>query len=386
MAHSNPAKIENRCLKIDRKFLVGMERYVQRVRAPIVAVHPELSERTALMDPVEVPCDDLPFRIMTVKVDNWGRATPGDMLRLSDAISRCRLVYGDAISATALAQTLRVPYIRILEHDLSTLIALSSSRSKNPLRKANATIQGAYHYFATMVPQMRRAHSLHCNGYPSYDAAAPYNPNRLLYLDSRMSEEYLISPQQLAARLAGHASRPIRLLYSGRYESLKGTDDAVRVGLQCLRRGLDIEMHLYGQGSLRAKMEQLARLPAAAGRIHIHDAVSFPELVKISRTFDMFICCHVQNDPSCTYLESFGAGLPIVGYANRMWTGLARHSGAGIVARIRNPESVAVEVQRLIADREALAILSSKALAFASEHCFEHEFARRTEALNAALQ
>ena len=167
---------------------------------------------------------------------------------------------------------------------------------------------------------------------------------------------------------------------------MKGTDDALRAGLECLRRGLDVEMHLYGQGSLRAQLQQLAGQAAPPGRIHVHDAVPFPELARIARTFDVFVCCHVQSDPSCTYLESFGAGLPIVGYGNRMWRRLAEHSGAGYVTPMGRPASIAAAIQRLASDPAALADLSAKALAFAREHCFEREFAKRTDALNAAVQ
>jgi colanic acid/amylovoran biosynthesis glycosyltransferase len=386
MAHSNPARIENGRLKIDRKFLAGMQDYAKRINAPLITAHPVLAEDRVLMDAVEVPCAELPFRVMTVEVDGWGQTRPADVSRLRNEISRSKLVYGDGLGATTIAQALRVPYIRVLEYDLRTQIVVAASGTNNPLRRANAAIQCGWHYFATTIPEMRHAHSLHCNGYPTYDASEPHNRNRLLYFDSRMSRELLMPAEQLAARLAGRAGRTLRLLYSGRYEHLKGAGDVVRVGLECLRRGLDVEMHLYGRGSLRPELEQLASRPPAAGRIHVHDAVPYPELVRISHTFDLFVCCHIQNDPSCTYLESFGAGLPIVGYGNRMWRGLAEHSGAGVVTPLGDPGGAADGIQRLAADHAALAALSSKALTFAAEHCFEREFAKRTEALNAALQ
>lgn len=77
-------------------------------------------------------------------------------------------------------------------------------------------------------------------------------------------------------------------------------------------------MHCYGQGPLRGEMDRLAGQTAAHGQILIHDTIPYPELFERSRTFGLFVCCHVQGDPSCAYLETFGSGLPIVGYANRM--------------------------------------------------------------------
>lgn len=385
MAHRNQARVDNGRFRVDRKFLSGMQDYARQVREPLITVHPELAEGRSVMDAVEAPCAELPFRVMTVKVDGWGRAQPGDVPRLRAEVSRCKLVYGEGLGAASLAQALHVPYIPILEYDLPTQIVVATSASANPLRRANAAVQCGWHYLTATVPEMRHAHSLHCNGYPVYEAAAPHNPNRLLYLDSRMSHDMLIPAEQLAARLAGRPGRALRLLYSGRYERMKGTDHALRVGIECLRRGLDVEMHLYGQGSLRPQLERLAGQAPAPGRIYIHDPVPYPELVRISRTFDVFVCCHVQSDPSCTYLESFGAGLPIVGYGNRMWRHLAGHSRAGYVIPLRRPEKAADAIQRLSSDHAALAGLSSQALAFAREHCFEREFAKRTDALNAAI-
>ena len=232
---------------------------------------------------------------------------------------------------------------------------------------------------------MRGAHSLHCNGYPIYDATRRYNGNSLLYLDSRMSLDMIIPRQDLGARLAARAGRPLRLLYSGRYERMKGATDAVEVALECLRRGVDIEMHFYGQGSLREDMDRIAAQAPRPGRIHIHDAIPYPELVRISRTFDLFVCCHIQNDPSCTYLESFGGGLPIVGYGNRMWRRLSERSGAGLASPLGRPALVADDVQRLAGDSQLLSKLSERAVAFALEHHYENEFGKRIRALSAAI-
>lgn len=385
MAQANPAKVEDGLLQVDRKFLLGMQRYAERVRRPLLAVLPEASVEARIMDRVEVPCAELPFEVMTVRVDGWGRTLPADSARLRNAISESGLIYGMGLGAPGVALRLGVPYILVLENDLRTRMLLTTSETTSPLRRASRAARCAWRHFTVDVPEMRRAHSLHCNGYPVYEATRAHNPRRLLYLDSRMSENMLVSQQELTARLADRPGRPLRLLFSGRYERIKGVEDVVRVGLECLRRGLDVEMHCYGEGSLRAEMATLAATADRPDRICIHDSVSYPELLKIARTFDVFVCCHIQSDPSCTYLESLGAGLPIVGYDNRMWRSLCRHSGAGLSSRLGHPAAVADSVQRLLSEHETLAAMSLRALEFARQHCYEREFAKRIDALNTAL-
>lgn len=385
MAQANPARLVEGRFHVDRKFLVGMQRYAEQISRPMLTVHPEATAESRIMDSVEVPCSELPFDVMTVRVDGWGRTAGTDVARLRYAISKSALVYGMGLGAPQLALALGVPYILVLENDLRTRIVLATSQTASPLRRASRAARCAWRHITIDVPEMRRAHSLHCNGYPVYDATRAHNSRRLLYLDSRMSEDMLITPEELTARLATRPGRPLRLLYSGRYERMKGVDEAVTVGLECLRRGLDIEMHFYGEGSLRDEMERLSQTGQRPGRIHIHESVPFPQLVKIARTFDLFVCCHIQSDPSCTYLESLGAGLPIVGYDNRMWSRLCRDSGAGLSSRLGLPAGVVDDIHRLASDHETLVTMSVKALEFARQHCYEREFSKRIESLNSAL-
>jgi glycosyltransferase involved in cell wall biosynthesis len=196
-----------------------------------------------------------------------------------------------------------------------------------------------------------------------------------------MSTDMVITGKQLDDRIQQRKDRPLRLLFSGRYERLKGADDSVRVALQCLKRGLDIELHTYGQGSLRDTMLQLASQSPFANRIHIHDPIPFPDLVQRAREFDLFVCCHIQSDPSCTYLESFGAGLPIVGYANRMWQRLSENSQSGHASPMGQPSAVVDDISLLITDPDMLSRISKQARAFALDHTFEREFSRRVNAI-----
>jgi glycosyltransferase involved in cell wall biosynthesis len=385
MVHANPARLENGVLAVDRKFHTGMLSYCQGIGTRIVTVHPASGPGERVMDPIEVPCAELPYGVVTLEVDRRREPLPAERARLRRQIAQTTLLYGGGYFGSAeIARSLGVPYVMVLELDLRTHVALQMAGVANPARRAVRALR-AWIRHARARRRLRLAHSLHCNGYPVYVENERVNPRRLLYLDSRMESGMVISPEALAARLSGRQSGPLRLLFSGRYEPIKGAVDVVRVALECLRRGLDVEMHCYGQGSLRDEMRGLARDPAARGRIHVNDSLPYPELVARSKEFDLFVCCHVQGDPSCTYLEAFGAGLPIVGYGNAMWRLLCEASGVGSWSPLHRPERVADDVARLIADRDGLRRFSDRARQFAADHCFEREFARRIDALNDAL-
>ena len=383
MIHGNRTRVENGMFRVDRKFHSGMSMYVKNIGVPIVSIHPESEPGEVTMDLIEVPCDELGYQVITAKVDNRRRLVKGELEKLYPKLKECKLLYGHGLEIAELAKRLSIPFILVLEYDLSTHLTIARSAAPSFLRGISRSVKEIFRYVGEL-PDFMNAASLHCNGYPIFEATTRYNKRRLLYLDSRMGTDMVIKEEQLEARLESLASgRTIRMLFSGRYEEAKGVLDVVRVALACLERGEDVELHCYGQGSLRDEMCTLAN---ANPRIFIHDAIPYPELVEISRTFDLFICCHIQCDPSCTYLESFGAGLPIAGYDNLMWSGLRNASHAGVGVPISNAKLLSQEVQSLVRNPVRLASLSRAARSFAASHAFEHEYQRRTDEINAFVQ
>lgn len=378
MVHANAVRVDRGSLFVDRKFHLGMQNYLSAISNPIVSVHPAWDGGEVAMDMVEVPLRGLGYEVSTMHGGSNAAKAMQDAQRLSDLIRSSRLVYGGGLGSEALCAALNVPRIAVVENDLPTQIKVSSSQVANPLRKASRALKVSVSYIKG-IADLRRCVGIHCNGYPVFDATAAYNANRLLYLDSRMHESMVISAAQLEARLNRSSPAPFKLLFSGRFDPIKGALDAVRVGLACIEQGIDVTLHCYGQGPQREEMLRLASQPEARGQIHIHEAVTYPELVEIARDFDLFVCCHVQADPSCTYIETLGSGLPIVGYANTMWRRLSEESQTGFCTPLHRPNQVVADIKRLVANSGLRNAMSRRARSFALAHSFEREFKRRTD-------
>lgn len=380
LVHANPIAIQGAAVRVDRKFHIGMLRYARDLHEPVVSVNPQLPAEQPIMDPIELRLNALPYELMTIRTGPDLLPAPSELPRLHALLARSTLVYGGDLGIARLCRRQQVPYVLMLEYDLPTRIAATTLQVSGRARRIARAARCVWRHLMQSLPEIRAAHSVHCNGFPVYETARRHHPNCLLYFDSRMSAEMLIAPEQLEARLSNHRGRPLRLLYSGRYEPFKGALDVLRIGIGCLESGLDIELHCYGQGSLREPMLRMAALHP--GRLHVHDAIAYPDLVERSRSFDLFVCCHVQNDPSCTYLEALGCGLPVVGYANAMWRRMCQVSGAGLCSRMGDPLAVAASIETLVHNRAMLADMSRRALAFARGHLFEAEFDKRIAALN----
>ena len=376
IVHQNPIIDLGDAIRVDRKFDEGIRRYCEQIPAAIVSVHPRAKPGTDIMDAIEVERETAPYRTVALDVDDRGRLSDpsGDTLR--GLISDSALVYGQAYGAGRIAKKLGTPYIGIVEYDLGTQITVATCDLIGPARKFVRATRAVADYFAVQVPELVGAQSIHCNGYPIYEALNKKGANCLLYLDSRVSSDMVIAMDELLQRLAFRPRRRWKLMYSGRFVRMKGVCDVITTAVALRELDLDFELHLYGQGPEKEKMQEMIADHAAHDYIYLHGAVPFPVLFDLSKAFDLFVCCHIQSDPSCTYLEAHGAGLPIAGYENRMWSRLCRESGGGVSGPVGEPRALASRIFSLLnsADYDAACISARN---FASKHTFEAEFDRR---------
>ena len=328
------------------------------------------------MDAISIDLASAPYRMFALDTDEAGRPSQEGAAELRQLISRSRLVYGQAYNAGNEARKSGVPFIGVVEYDLRTQITANTCNTDNPIRKLVRATRTVVGHFADELPGLAGAAALHCNGYPIYDAMTRRHANCLLYLDSRVRSDMVIGPEELGARLADRPRRRPKLLYSGRFARMKGACDVVATGILMLKSGLAFELHLYGQGPEKARMQAMIDEHGAGHAIQIHDALPFPQLFEISKSFDLFVCCHIQSDPSCTYLEAHGAGLAIAGYDNRMWRRLCGEARSGIISPMGDPGGLAQRIIAFVGSPD-FDPACRQARKFASEHSFESEFERR---------
>ena len=230
----------------------------------------------------------------------------------------------------------------------------------------------------------RAASALQSNGYPAHDLYAPMCRDSLLYLDGRMTPDLFATEAEMAAREAHRAAGgPLRLVFSGRLETMKGAQDLIPVARRLAQRGVDFTLDIFGSGSLQAEVAQeISTLPDPQ-RVRLHGTVDFEtQLVPFTRTqADLFLGCHRQSDPSCTYIEAMGCGVAVASYDNRMWQRLNGESQAGWGVPLGQHQALADRIADLAQDPAELTRRSRNALAFSRKHGFHEVFRRRMEHL-----
>jgi glycosyltransferase involved in cell wall biosynthesis len=225
---------------------------------------------------------------------------------------------------------------------------------------------------------------LQCNGTPTYRAYRSLSPSPLLFFDTRLRASAVIARDELEARLARlMAGGPLRLAFSGRLIAMKGADHLIEVARELRSLGVDYRLTIWGDGDLVPEMESRISRYGLRDRVELAGVRDFErELVGLMRRgVDLFVCCHRQGDPSCTYLETLAAGVPIAGYANEALDGLLQCDAMGRSVNGPRPRALALLIRELDRERAAVAQQSRRAREFAAGHTFELTMGRRVDHL-----
>jgi colanic acid/amylovoran biosynthesis glycosyltransferase len=228
------------------------------------------------------------------------------------------------------------------------------------------------------------ATGLQCNGTPTYDSYRAICPEALLYFDTRITADLLATQEEIRRRLLRpNYPRPLRLLFSGRLIPAKGAGDLVALARELRKRKIDFRLDICGDGELKAKMSDEIRSHQLSEQVTLKGVLEFKEQLVpfVKSNADLFVCCHPQGDPSCTYLETMSCGVPIAGYTNEAFEGVVRHSGCGWVVPENTPSALADKIAEIQKAPDSLLTMSLAALAFAKEHTFEQTFSRRVRHL-----
>lgn len=350
-------------VELTRKLIDGVKETQRHWGGEIVGVLAPRTRPDTNLDQQAYAVADLPFRL-AVRAPG---ASIDDLLREAGLVLLAP--FQDRIAAAC--RRLATPYCVVAEYNLATRLAIASEERrihKRAKRMINELVRETVEQRV-----VARAAGLQCNGTPTFEAWAPLNRSPLLFFDSRVTPAMLASPEQAASRGRGDV---LHLAFSGRFVAMKGVLHLPEIAARLRARGVRFEMHIYGGGPQEAQLrERIAALGLA--NVHIAGYVPFDELMARIKAIDLFVCPHVQGDPSCTYLETLACGVPIAGFANDAWRGMLQHVDAGWSARIGDHDGLAAAIEGAARDQRALAAAATRGLAFASDNTFDLTFARR---------
>ncbi len=365
---------------LTRKFLDGVQEYARLWPGRVLVLIQRDLDGEGHMDPVDVHPDELPFAI------EW---LPGDQYALEARLRSASLVLASLVDRhIPLAQQCRdwnVPLVYVAEYSLETRRQIIRAQVRNPLvrmRRELWTVQ-LQRAFRRAV---QTAAGVQCNGTPTYQEYRELNRRTIVYFDSRITPNQVISEARLRARLASlEHSRPLQLAFSGRLVRMKGAHHLPRIAAELRASGIDFRMHICGDGDLVPELRREITRRNLAHHVMLRGVFEFTrELIPfMQNNVDLFVCPHPQGDPSCTYLETMACGVPVVGYDNAAFRGIVQTSGVGWLSPLGNPSALAQRIGELARNRPQLAVASLQSREFALHHTFAQTMQQRVDHMRA---
>jgi len=348
------------------KFLSGMRAYVERWPGHVTAMVRVCDIPDSNLDHVEILPGEQPFDV---------NVRPDDFEVLKDCIKKASLVLDGPQGITGIRQVV------VMETALRTQLQIIATEAPSPIRRWKRSIDAMIGDW-----KERRADSqlagIQCNGTPTYEIYKHINPNTMLFFDSRIKADDLITEDVLAIRTTRLLQgKPLRLAFTGRLLRIKGADRLVEIADALRNLGVRFTMDICGGGECEQELVKKISQAGLDGQVRLRGVLKFREelLPFVRENIDLFVCPHVQGDPSCTYLETMACGVPVVGYANEAWAGMAPLSGAGWTTPMKRPDLLSACIAELNRNRQALVEKAKKARTFASKHLFEKTMDRRVE-------
>ncbi len=371
-------------VRLTGKFLSGMQSYVDLWDGPITLLaEPDEAPGTDNLDDVWIDQDALPYEVVIARFDTS---------KARETMLSADLVMGGTdhrLNGVAeLCTRAGVPYVLVTEYSLHTRYQVIDADNPPFWRRWRRRAWARGQERANEA-SARHSAGVQCNGTPTYEAYKDLNANTLLYFDSRVHADMIPSKESLVERPSKWTpEQPLRLAFSGRLNAMKGADHLVKVALVLRDEGLPFVMEIFGDGPLKASIAHEIAANGLHDHVHLKGVLDFASelMPHLRSSVDVFVCCHRQGDPSCTYLETIACGVPIVGYDNEAFAGLLKICDAGRQVPMGDWKALAqviVELSRSPADIRKMA---EAGISFARERTFEREFSRRIEHMKSLLR
>lgn len=370
-------RLPNNQVLLTRKFIEAIDKLQSLWPGSITVFMEETHQENDNLDKKVFNFDELSFNLELLSFDT----ITADRLRNQTSLVLATVGYRQN-HISKVCREAGVPCIYVSEYTLRTRKQIAAVENPNNLLRRFWRSRWEEAQEWKQQQAIKLASGLQCNGTPTYDAYRPLNPNTMLFFDTRITENMLATFDDIESRTRSRVeTMPIRLVFSGRLNRMKGANQLLDVALELNRLGTPFEMFISGAGELEESMHQRI---ADEGLGNCVKMMGLPDFQTIFFPFvkthiDLFVCCHPQGDPSCTYIETMSCGVPIVGYANEAFEGIVEQSKAGWLVEINQPKLLAKKISELSRKRSEIKAMSFKSLEFAKDRTFDKTFKARIE-------
>lgn len=312
------------------------------------------------------------------------RELPAARRKLRDAISRADRVgfaigglIGDwgAVGAWEAHRMGRPFYVWTDRVESEVVRFASKSAPRLRTRIKNAVIHRPMAWLENRLVRLATLGLFH--GQETFEHYAPLSNNPHLVHDIHLGRDEHLASEALGAKLAGVESGPLRIVYVGRADPMKGAQDWLEAVIGAVRQGVDLHAEWLGSGP---ELEAMRARIADAGmgdRIVMRGMVTERAAVLDAiRQAQIFLFCHRTPESPRNLIEALVSATPIVGFEGAFARDLISGHSGGLLVPQGNCAALTEAIVALDEDRGRLAGLIRAALAdgeiFDDEAVFRH--------------
>lgn len=215
------------------------------------------------------------------------------------------------------------------------------------------------------------------HGRETFDAYARYSPNAQHVHDIHIRKSDHIDASALAEKQARNG--PLRVVYAGRADPMKGTHDWLDVLEHLANAGVEFQAEWLGDGPDLPDMQARVGSGPLAGRVALRGFVSDRgQLLAALRQADILLFCHLTPESPRVLIEALASGCPLVGYESAYPADLIAGHGGGVLTPIGKPRALADAVAALAEDRARLSNLIGRAAHDGAQFDDQSVFAHRS--------
>lgn len=354
-----PVEVDGGTIRTASKTISGMEAFAQYWPGDVVHVtEASHAGSSTQLGVVSRRIDDLPYAV-SVTHDRLGH-----LAELRPDVVLVNL----SLSELPLLKFRGSPIVINVENDLRNRVRWASLGET--ARDLPKVIAGLLRLEAKYINALQGAAGLQANGWPAWTSYRRFNRHPMLYFDSRMRSDQIVSPKEkMCLRSRGQG---FTYGFSGRWIEQKGFHEALRAFRRAREADETLTLHLMGSGPLDVPADLREGL-------QILGALDFEKgwIPHVRQEIDAMLLPYPQSDPAGTYLEGVSCGAPFVAFQNRQAEELARR-GLGWTSPMGDIEQLANQMSQVVGSSTALAQARAEGYSFMLKHTMEREFERRS--------
>lgn len=191
------------------------------------------------------------------------------------------------------------------------------------------------------------------------------------FLDTAHAPEAVLTEAELIERQERlcRPDAPLNVTYFGRFVPYKGLQRSIDAVAHARRLGADVRLRLVGDGSERENLRAHAASAGISDHVEFVDAVPYgAPLFALLSGQDVAIATPLLEDTPRAAIDAMARGIPVVAFDIEYFRYLSELSGAVGLANWPSAESTGEILAALHRDRERLAGMSGRAVAFARDN------------------